>query len=122
MREASATQLKAFGEALAAQLGPGRGRTTWLAQQVGKELGEPGVTPTAVKAWLDGQSEPTRARVFALERIFRLRGGTLSRLLGYLPADAQPAKSVADAIDADDKLDERARDALLGLYRTLREG
>jgi len=43
------------------------------------------VTGSAVGEWCRGESEPSRDKVFALERIFDLFPGHFTRLLGYEP-------------------------------------
>lgn len=43
------------------------------------------VTGSAVGGWLRGESEPTRERVFALERVLGADPGTLSGPLGFSP-------------------------------------
>lgn len=43
------------------------------------------VTASAVGEWCRGESEPTRDKVFALERVLGTAAGDLSRTLGYEP-------------------------------------
>ena len=76
------------------------------------------VTWHAVGSWEKAIWAPAPAKVFEIERLLALPPGSLSHHLGYLPvAGAQP--SVTSAIDADPRLDERAKSLLTELYRTL---
>ena len=72
----------------------------------------------AVGSWEKAIWAPAPAKVFEIERVLALPPGSLSHHLGYLPvAGAQP--SVSSAIDADPKLDERAKGLLTEMYRSL---
>jgi hypothetical protein len=64
---------------------------------------------------------PTEANVAALERQLNLQPGSLSRLLGYLPAGAVEREmiGVIEALEADPKLGERERELLAAMYRQL---
>lgn len=93
---------------------------TWLAVEVAKDEGRADPYSQAhVSDWLSGRRTPSPAQVFALERVLGAAPGSLSRLVGYLPADAVAAVSVEDAIVADPTLTARHRDALLAMYRAL---
>ena len=80
-----------------------------------------GVSRSAVWQWEEGRAIPTEDNVAALERELGLRPGGLSRLLGYLPADAVDREtiSVIEALEADPKLGERERELLAAMYRQL---
>jgi len=91
-------------------------KDTWLTAQLA-ELGV-NVTKQSVQAWRTGASEPSKEKVRALERVFDLAPGALSRTLGYLPLDAVPVISVEDAIAADVRLDEVDRQVVSGVYRS----
>ena len=80
-----------------------------------------GVSRSAVWQWEEGRAVPTEANVAALERELGLQQGGLSRLLGYLPADAVDREtiSVIEALEADPKLGERERELLAAMYRQL---
>ena len=69
--------------------------------------------------WVNGDTEPTRPKVWAIEQVLDARPGSLSRLLGYLPVDARPITSVPGAIDADPRLDEEGRRVLHALYKVV---
>lgn len=119
MAEATDDQLREFGAALAIQL---MGRPlSWLAAEVGRVTGT-SVTKQSAADWQSGVTEPLRVRVFAMEQVFELAPGSLSRLLGYLPVEAVPAATIEEAIRSDAGLSRRTRDALLGYYRGVVEG
>jgi transcriptional regulator with XRE-family HTH domain len=107
-------QLAAFSQALAARLGPLPRRA--LCDQVALHSGE-SVTPQAVSLWLRAQSEPSRRKVFALEKALGAAPGTLSRHLGYLPPEARPSRAVVEALESDAGLDARAVRMLTAAYR-----
>lgn len=93
---------------------------TWLAVEVAKEEGRPDPYSQAhIADWLRGRRTPNPYQVFALERALGVPPGSLSRLLGYLPADAVASVGVEDAITADPTLSSQHRDAVLALYRAL---
>jgi len=80
-----------------------------------------GVSRSAVWQWEEGRAVPTEGNVAALEQELGLQSGGLSRLLGYLPADAVDREtiSVIEALEADSKLGERERELLAAMYRQL---
>ncbi len=88
------------------------------------DLGEMvGVKQSAVTQWETGKTTPTRERVFVIEHALGLKQGTLAQFLGFGPAVGMPVIfrqiTVPDAIRADDRLTERQRQLLLGLYHEL---
>lgn len=91
----------------------------WLGQRVAEVEGResPYSQPTAGD-WIKRPELLTPARLFAIERALELEPGSLSRLFGYVPADAAPATSVEDAIEADPRLTRVERKALIGAYRS----
>ena len=80
-----------------------------------------GLSRSAVWQWEGGRAIPDETHVAALERELQLQPGSLSRLLGYLPAGAveREMMSVIEALEADPKLGERERDLLATMYRQL---
>jgi transcriptional regulator with XRE-family HTH domain len=80
-----------------------------------------GLTNSAVWQWEQGRAIPRPEVVAALEKELGLAAGTLSRLLGYLPAGAVEREmiSVIEAVQADSKLGERERELLTTMYRQL---
>ncbi len=82
-----------------------------------------GVEQSAVTQWETGKTTPARERVFAIEYALGLKQGTLAQFLGFGPALGTPVifrqVTVPDAIMADDRLTERQRQLLLGLYHEL---
>jgi len=86
-----------------------------------------GLSRSAVWQWENGETVPAPDNVAAVEQALQLQPGSLSRLLGYLPAGAVEREmiSVIEALEADPKLRERERELLAAMYRQLvkqREG
>lgn len=92
-----------------------------LRRRSQKEVGDAlGTTQSSVSAWKAGESEPSYATVFGLERYLRLPPGFLSRHLGYVPVEAiDQAVTVEDLIMSDPLLDEAGKRAVLAVYREL---
>lgn len=97
------------------------GRTqSWLGAEIARQLGrDDPFSQAAISNYLMGKVIPDPPTVFALEQVLQLRAGTLSRLLGYLPASSRSARSVEDAIAADPRLNEVGRRAVLAVYQQL---
>ena len=96
----------------------GRGQA-WLGRRVAEVEGrdEPYAQPTAGE-WIKRPEIQPPSRMFAIEKALDLAPGSLSRLLGYVPAGLAPATSVVDAINADPRLDKSARSVLIDVYRS----
>jgi transcriptional regulator with XRE-family HTH domain len=81
------------------------------------------VTAGAVWQWErdNGSTVPRLDLTTRLERVLKLEPGHLSRLLGYLPATAEPGTvtSVVAAARADPRLGDSARELLIAVYREL---
>lgn len=91
----------------------------WLGIEVAKiERRTDPFTQAAVSGWLAKLENVQPDRMFAIEKALGRMPGSLSRHLGYVPADAVPALSVPAAIDADVSLDAIARGYLLDVYTT----
>lgn len=85
------------------------------------------VTGSAVGEWLRGESEPSRDKVFALERLLEAEPGSLSKLLGYVPTTTRigfenigevPLKNItvsASGVDLNElaRLDPEAYEAIM---------
>lgn len=69
-----------------------------LAKALGDQEGIK-VTGSAVGEWLRGEAEPSRDKVFALERILEADPGTFTRPLGY-----EPPADRSDATDYNSRL------------------
>lgn len=95
--EASRAEAESFAGALSAELGDQR-RDDFAAAVA--ELSGESVTESAVSLWLGAKSEPSRRKVFAMERVLGVPPGALSRHLGYLPVEAVPARNIEDALVA----------------------
>ena len=69
-------------------------------QWVADRLGERGVkvTQQAVGKWEDG-AEPSREKLAALEEVFELNPGDLTRFFGYVPIDYVPPAETPDESD-----------------------
>lgn len=94
----------------------------WVGAETARHLRlDTPISQSVVSEWVNGSRTPDPQTVFALEVALGQQPGSLSRLLGYLPADAVAATTVEEAIDADPALDARARRALKNLYATLAE-
>lgn len=106
-----------FGRALEIQL---RGRSQKeFAEAVAREEGrDRPYSQQQVSTWISG-IEPNPRQAIAIERALRVRAGTLTQLLGYLPVSSKPVKTVREAIEADPGLDETGRAAVLSTYRSL---
>lgn len=110
---------KAFGAALAK-----RRKELALSQTaLGRALG--GVGQSAISQWERGDIQPRPEYVYAVETALGLGPGTLSRILGYLPA-AHPPKAgfggVRDAIRRDPLLTSKEKQSLRALYDSLTAG
>jgi transcriptional regulator with XRE-family HTH domain len=81
------------------------------------------VTAGAVWQWErdNGSTVPRLDLTTRLERVLKLEPGHLSRLLGYLPATAEPGTvtSVVAAARADPRLGDSERELLIAVYREL---
>ena len=81
------------------------------------------VSPGAVWQWerdRDG-TVPRLEMTTRLEQVLKLEPGQLSRLLGYVPATAEPGTmtSVVAAARADPRLGDSERELLIAVYREL---
>ena len=120
--DANSEQRRAFGRALRQRLEDLGHSRAWLGAEVARlELGEGSraYTASAVTMWVNGETEPTRPKVWAIEAALGARPGGLSRLLGYLPLEARPVMTVPAAIDADPLLGEEGRRVLVAVYRAV---
>lgn len=79
------------------------------------------VTRASVNDWCQGRAVPRPATVFAIERALDVKPGTLSRLLGYLPLEAEdcPPVTVPQVISQAPELGDQARHLLLVIYEEL---
>jgi transcriptional regulator with XRE-family HTH domain len=76
---------------------------------------------TVVAQWERGEHAPRPPRVRMLEHVLQLAPGSLSRLLGYWPAESADGHSVGviEAARADPRLGKRDRRILTAVYREL---
>jgi transcriptional regulator with XRE-family HTH domain len=83
-----------------------------LARAVGR-------TPSAVWQWEEGRGAPDPPTVAKLEQLLGLERDSLARSLGYAAPDcgSGPTVTVADAVNADPRLDESGRRLLMDVYR-----
>lgn len=116
-------QRKEFGKAVERALidsGLTRGA---LGARVAELLGlQSPVTQSAVSQWISGETEPSYDKVFAIEAGLGRPPGSLSRILGYLPATAVAACGTREAIEADPKLSGASRAVLLAAYDAAVDG
>lgn len=110
-----------FGETLRVALRNAGKTQTWLGEEVARIEGRSDAYfQTVVSNWCVGKAEPSPMTVFAIEEALGLRGGSLSRHLGYLPLTAKDQRSPEDAIRADPTLPEQVKKAVLVFMRELR--
>ena len=69
--------------------------------------------------WEEGRGAPDQAIVAKLEEVLRLEPDTLARPLGYVPDRADGPISVIEALNADPRLNDSARELLTSVYRWL---
>ena len=101
----------------------------WLGAEVARREGrttkdgkpDPYRQPSA-REWINAPEKQAPARIFLIEDALELPRGTLSRPLGYVPADLIPGTSVEEAILADPRLPPDVRHALITTYQRLVEG
>src|SRR6266545_7458153 len=108
-----------FGRALA----DARRRRHLRQRQLGHAIG---VRQSAITQWERGLVIPRNEHVLAAEQALTLPPGSLACLLGFgpptdRPPPAPPQPAVAEAIAADEDLDDQQRQLLLGLYRSFTE-
>lgn len=114
-----AAQREAFGDALRRRLDDLGWRQQDLAAEVAAAEGrQASLNHSTVSQWMAGHTEPPAARVLIVEQVTGVEPGSLSRLLGYVPADIVPSVTVEAAIDADPRLDNTARRVLKATYRS----
>lgn len=78
-------------------------------------------TQGAVAGWESPDDYPkVPERVFAIEQVLKVEPGALSSALGYIPAGAQPAVTVPDAISADTGLSPEQREDLIAQWEGMR--
>jgi transcriptional regulator with XRE-family HTH domain len=111
-------RLTAFARALETEMSLARLNQTQLA-------GRAGLSQGVISSWLlQKTSNPDPQSVFATERAMNLRGGRLSRHLGFMPVpadDRAPKLDLIDLIEHDPDLrDPLDREAVASLYRVLR--
>lgn len=112
-------QRAAFGDALRRAYGAAGTTQQRLAVDVSEEGVVGAISQPYLNDILKGRREPKPELAFAFERALGLQPGSLSRLLGFVPADALPARDVPAAVEADPMLDERGRRSLIAAYRAL---
>lgn len=104
-----------FGQALSEAM-----HTQGLTQaELGARLNE--MRQSSISAWTTGAALPPDVEtVFALERALKLTPGQLSKHLGFLPTRrSKTVLTVADAVKADDRLDDAGQRVLLATYKEL---
>jgi transcriptional regulator with XRE-family HTH domain len=111
---ASKPELEAFSDALKRARGESGMSLRALAEAVE-------ASHTVVAQWERGEHAPRPPRVRMLEHVLQLSPGSLSRLLGYWPAESSDGHSVGviEAARADPRLGERDRRILTAVYREL---
>ena len=107
-------QRQAFVGALAAALREADVNGRGMAEALG-------LSPSSVSKWLRGKTTPAPEALARLEKLVGQEPGSLSRTLGYVPAEAPRTSQakVADAVRSDPRLGPRERAVLLAVYREL---
>lgn len=108
----------AFGAALSRHLAASGRSQQWLATQLSEATNRPKpFDQSTVTRWLRGENIPDPSTVFALEEVFEMAPGSLSRLLGYLPVGVVEAPvTVPAAVEADVGLTAMGRRIVLKVY------
>ena len=98
-----------------------RGRS-WLGAEVARLEGsdEP-ISGASVSKWIGG-NPPAPSRVFAIEEALGAPPGSLSKLLGYVPASTRPATTVPAAVANDERLTAMGRRVILAVYEEYVDG
>src|SRR5687768_11088382 len=109
-----------LGQAIQRELESSGRSQSWLGGEVARIEGrdEP-YSQSAVSYWLSAKYVPSPTQVFAIEEALSLRPGTLSRIVGYLPASSRSVRSVGDAIDTDPRLTANGRRIVRAVYQEL---
>lgn len=92
----------------------------WLAQQVSQLEGRRCPYQAAARDWIERPEAQEPARIFAIEAVLGLPPASLSRRLGYLPAD-MAAGAWRQRWPPIPRGTEIARRVLIGAYRAARE-
>lgn len=109
--DASEDRLRRFGDDLASAMAAANVTQEQLMDLLG-------VSQASISDWTQGKHGPrSPEKTFHLERVLGLDPGSLSRHLGYVPAEVvQVATDVESAIRADPALNAEGKDFLLGAY------
>lgn len=111
-------QTIAFGQAIGQALELRGWTQAKLGAEVARLLDEPGpIAQATVSNWIQGNNRPTPERAFAVEEAMDCAPGSLTKLLGFIPAHAVHVESVVAAIDADPCLSPMARRLLKASYQ-----
>lgn len=79
-----------------------------------------GTTQSSISGWINGKYEPAAATVFTIERTLNMEPGYLSRVLGYLPVQAESRPVRVDAVIAESSLlDDEDKAVLISLFELL---
>lgn len=89
----------------------------WLGAEVARQEDRPGpYGQNTVAGWESGKYALKPRKLFTIERALGVPAGSISQLAGYVPVDAQPARSVPEAVAADTDLSTEQREDLLAVY------
>lgn len=118
--ESSATdeQLESFGRALVTALNA-KGLTSGALLGLVAAKTDNGKR-SVINRWMNGEAEPSRPKVIAIEQVLELEPGTLSRHLGWLPLDAANVPGVEASILADADLTPTQKNILLAALQDFR--
>ena len=77
-------------------------------------------TQASVSAWVNGQAEPVRKTVYAIEKALDLSPGALSRSLGYVPVETLGEDAtVEEVVTRSDLIGNMSKKTLIELFRAL---
>lgn len=112
---------KAFGRALEQALRDGGHTHIGFGETLAGHLRrDRPFNQTTITRWVSGENAPDPEVTFGIEELLAMPAGTLSRFLGYLPADAVDAPvSVPAAVEADVGLTAMGRRVVLKVYEEL---
>lgn len=111
----------AAGAAIRAALADSDRSQSWLGAEVAAREGR--VDPYSqsnVFEWLAGTQPIPPTRMFLIEKILGKPRGSISRLVGYIPADLRPQPTVVAALEADQGITDDQRAMLLAAYEAAR--
>lgn len=106
--------------AVAEAIRAARGTRTqdWLGTEVATLEGrDEAYGQNTVAGWESGKYALKPRKLFVIERALGVAPGAISRIAGYVPAATKPARTVAEAIAADNDLSSDQKEDLVAQYQ-----